>query len=468
MHRWYWLFPAALCAAPAGCVSYQAEPLVPAEILAEIERTRGAAGPAAGSAEETAAVTPDLARAAAWLLDFGPTPAEARAEADAARALAETSTPLPNPRIAAGPLLGYDLAPGATGALQPFVEFGFSVPLSGRRARQDEIHDLEASLAETRLLTEHRRAYLELRELLGSRVLARRRLALQIEAVESARKSLALTQRLLEAGGAGSLDVGLMEIEATEQEGALLALREREANAAAALAGLVGVRADRLGEPSAELELPLLAALPDLVAAKEILVENHLDLAVLRERHALAEKELRLEVARQYPDLDVGASWEGDPGDTKKVLGLTLGIELPLFDRNEQGIAVAAGRRAALRAAYAAALSQALAALEGAYATHALAGERRRLIESVMLPRAEANLDLAFRSIQAGTLDALKYLEVERRVRALRAAALAADEDLFRALSAIERLIGRPLALLPGEAAAGFPQIETRYGKEER
>ncbi len=467
MLRWYWLIPAALLATPPACVSYQAEPLIPAEVLAEIEAARAAAVPATRGGAELAPL--DLTHAAALLLEFGPTLAEARAEAAAAGALAETSTPLPNPRIAAGPLIGYDLAPGSAGAVQPFVEFGFSVPLSGRRGREDEVHDLEARLAETRFLAEQRRAYLELRDRFGGRVLARRRLLVQAEVVASARKSVDLTKRLLEAGGASSLDLGLMEIEAAEQEGELLALEEGAANASAQLAGLVGVHPSRLGEPNADLELPLLAVLPDLVAAKETLVENHLDLAVLRARYALAEQELRLEVARQYPDLDLGASWQGDPGDTKKVLGLTLGIALPVFDRNEQGIVAAAGRRALVRASYEATLSQALAALEGACAAHALAGQRRRLIESVMLPRAEENLDLAFRAIQAGTLDALKYLEVERRLRALRTAALQADEDLFRAFSAIERLIGRPLALFPGEAAAGSPEIETqRHEEDER
>ena len=70
--------------------------------------------------------------------------------------------------------------------------------------------------------------------------------------------------------------------------------------------------------------------------------DNHPELARLRARYEAAEAALRLEISKQFPDLRIGPSAAGDSGDKKTVLGLALGIALPIFDRNQQAIAAAA------------------------------------------------------------------------------------------------------------------------------
>ena len=58
----------------------------------------------------------------------------------------------------------------------------------------------------------------------------------------------------------------------------------------------------------------------------------------------VVERQLHLEITEQYPDPTFGSSLGGEAGERKRTLGLSLGIEIPLFDRNQQVIAEAKSR----------------------------------------------------------------------------------------------------------------------------
>lgn len=452
----YRLLPAAFPALLVGCQSYHSTPLIPEEILREIERARDLPG-VQPRPEGATVEAPGFDQLAGWMLEGSPTLELARTNAAAAGALAEIATPLPNPTLGVGPLYGLDLEPNAPNPLVPFVEFGFSIPLSGRRGYQDEVNELLAEEARTEVVVAHRHAYLRLRELFAARILTHQQLQAQTEILESARRSEAVTRQLVGAGAASALDVGLMQLEVTDGEKGLLDIRERLVDLEAALAALIGIAARHLSAPIADLEQLPAIVLPELDAAKRLLLENHHTLSVLRARYAVAEKQLRLEIAKQYPDLTIGAAYSGDPGDTKKVLGLTLGINLPLFDRNQRGIAIAEQQRERIRTEYETTLNVALASLDGLLARRAILEERAELLREVALPRAASNVDVAIQSIRAGELDALRVLEVERRLRTLRIEALQAKANLRTNDSRIEQLIGWPLEELPEESGAPDP-----------
>ncbi|MBN2491681.1 MAG: TolC family protein [Planctomycetes bacterium] len=467
------LLPAGLALCLVGCQSYEPAPLVPADVLPEVEAARdlrgdrnAAAARESGEAPPPASVAPpdalSFSEAARWMHDLSPALREARAELAKARALAGTPTPLTNPELTVGALLGTHLADKAASALQPLLEFGFTIPLSGRLSRQDDVHAARAREAEVRLVVAHRREYLELRRLYAAWVLNHRHERIQQGLLDSAERSLELTRRLVQAGGATALDTGLREIEVAERELEQLEIRARRARLAQALAERIGVHTRHVRRPAPDSDLRPALELPELGRAKEILVANHPELVVLRARYEVAEQELRLEIARQYPDLSLGGSYGGDPGETRKVWGLALGIPLPVFDRNQQSIAIARGERDRIHASYEATLSRALAALEGAYEEHALAVEKRRRIESVILARARSNLEVARKAIEAGAFDSLKSLVVEQTLGAAEIAGVGAEEEVARIHAEIERVLGVPLGQFPGEDAGAFPDVPER------
>ena len=59
--------------------------------------------------------------------------------------------------------------------------------------------------------------------------------------------------------------------------------------------------------------------------------------------HSTSEAELQREIRKQYPELSVGPGFEHEDGNSK--VGLGIGINLPLWNRNQQGIAEASAER---------------------------------------------------------------------------------------------------------------------------
>lgn len=60
-----------------------------------------------------------------------------------------------------------------------------------------------------------------------------------------------------------------------------------------------------------------------------------------------SEKELQLEIRKQYPELELGPGFTHEEGEDK--VGLSVGFTLPLWNRNREGIARARGSRALSR-----------------------------------------------------------------------------------------------------------------------
>jgi len=412
-----------------------------------------------------------LPQAARWMRTRNPRLMEARAEFLKAWSLADTATPLPNPELVVGPLIGTNLTETIGRGVQPLVEFGFTIPISGRLARQNDVNASRALEAQTRLVVTYRREYLTLRRLYTAWALNHRREKIQETVIESARKSLEVTRRLVKAGEAFALDTGLREIELAERELELLEIRARRTQIVKELSERLGVHTRHLRVPSPGLRSAF--TLPDIGRAKEVMVANHPRLVELRAAYQVTEQELRLEIAKQYPDITLGATYAGDPGATKKIWGLTLGIPIPVFDRNQQRVVVARKERDRVRAAYEAELSRALAALEGAYAEYEFAVKKQQLIETVILAKSEANLEVAARSIEAGTFDSLKFLVVARTLREVQIERVKAEQEVQRVLSDIEQTLGTPLGLFPGESGGEYAHVpesieapkENEYGK---
>lgn len=196
------------------------------------------------------------------------------------------------------------------------------------------------------------------------------------------------------------------------------------------------------------------------------LVGNHAGLARLRARYEEAESSLRLEVARQYPDLQIGPSIGGEAGERTTILGLSLGIELPIFDRNQQAIAQAEQYREELRSRYEAEANRALAELERAQIAVQLAASRRRALDESVLPQARKSIELARESLSAGSGDALRLLDAERSYREVVIESLDAQLAERQAWVDLELSVGRPLVLFPSESAieppAGLEPINTQ------
>lgn len=445
---------ALLACALAGCEKYRPAPLDPLATVARIEAQRLAP---AGAQEDLGVQPLTLGRASDWLRRHGPEVQETLAEFRTAWAVARIDTPLPNPVLEIGPQFGFgpDLAP--VNRVAPFGSIGFAIPLGKRLRRQTELNRACAEVARIHALARFRELYLDLRANYAGLAIATQRVQAREAIGAGAKQSLEAGRRLVEAGQAAALDVAMFELEYQRSQAELLAARRETADAESALAGLLGVSA-LAARSLPENPLPALPPeLPALETLKEALVAEHTGLARLRARYEAAERALRLEISKQVPDFTFGPGWDNEAGERKTVLGLTLGIELPLFDRNQQGIAEAKHRREEVRTQYESELKRALAGLEHAHGTLGIARENRVLLNEKILPKAEGNVALARRSVQAGAASAFHLLDAERSARRVKIEALEAELAERKAWSELERAVGRPLLAFPGDERAAEP-----------
>ncbi|MFZ5481325.1 MAG: TolC family protein, partial [Myxococcota bacterium] len=319
------------------------------------------------------ALTPDEAVAAALAND--PTLAEAEARLAAAKGERAASTWLRhNPSVEAR------VGDGRVEveAMQPISITGEGLA-AGRSARA-EVEAAEAGLARARLVAaaEARRAYVRA-------AAAEADLAVSASEREAAAKVRAAAEARLRAGEAPELEARLARLEEARATGAWLRAQDTAVEARAALAA-------RVGGPVGELADDPLAAAPREGSGGE-----RSDVRAAEARVEAARAALARERAAMLPAVEVGAFYEEDAGRT--VAGPALGVEVPLWHRNEAGVGAAKGE---LRAAEAAEAS-----------ARARAEEERAVVARLAIPDlpdvagdAEAALAAIERAVSAGELGA--------------------------------------------------------------
>jgi cobalt-zinc-cadmium efflux system outer membrane protein len=139
---------------------------------------------------------------------------------------------------------------------------------------------------------------------------------------------------------------------------------------------------------------------PASQAHESALAARNPGLARLREEYQAQEHALRMEVAKQWPDLGLGPAFESDEGRAK--LGLIGGLTLPLWNANSESIASARVEREWARAA----LEAEHEALLGRLAASTLRTEslerQRAHMEQTLVPLLDQQVHDATRLVQLG------------------------------------------------------------------
>lgn len=390
-----------------------------------------------------------LSYATALMREHNPKVRAARADFATARAVACTRTPYPNPTFELGPLLlgGFDVL-DATWGLE--TALGWTVLLADTPKLQDHVNAVRAHAALAETAAVEREEYLSLRRAyVGAQQADLIRKARE-DLAEAARTATETAEHGLEAGSTTSLDVALLGLEAAEIEAELIESEETLADVRGDLGAHLGLAALEPTAPRPFELPPLPSTIPDTRTLENLVSRHNPRLTALRAQYIVAEKELRLEVAAGVPSLGMGVTYEREGGDK---FGLPFGIEIPLFDRNQPGIAEACARRAAIREQYAAELTDILAQVERARAR--LEARRRRLaLYEAQVGPAEETRKIAEEVLQqTGTFDMLRYLEVIRSTRRTRVEELASRALVYDAWADLETACGAPLLRFPHETA---------------
>jgi len=239
-------------------------------------------------------------------------------------------------------------------------------------ARQDDLNAAYARGAFLEVNITHRELFLALRKHYIDLNLAKGREVVQHDIYFQVSQMANLSEALQQAGAMTALDVGMMALAESQASLDLLSVKEEGVAIYSTISTFMGIDAKQFDALPSNTLGNITETPPTYDALKALMVIHSPQLIRLRHKYDVAELALRLAISKQYPDISFGGEREKDVGEKTAMLGLRVGIELPIFDRNQQGIAQAEHHRDEVRQMYVTTAHTILAQLRRA---------RRRFIE---------------------------------------------------------------------------------------
>ncbi len=418
---------------PAGGLPGGEPPLLPpAEYVAL--QPREAVPPPAPESPETPLLT--LADVEAMALACNPAIAEAAAQVRAAQGECLQVGLPPNPTLGyLGSEIGNDRRAGQQGLIvgQEFVR-GHKLQLN-RAVECREVLRLQQRLAaqQERLLTDVRISFYDA-------YLAQRRVALARDLQTVGRQSVATADNLLEAAEGRRTDVLQAEIE-SQRADADLAQAESNFRGAWRRLAVLAAQGDLPVQPlSADVEslrwnssweetrARLLSASPEVAEAAA---------AVEKARYALARA-----AAEPIPNLTAEASVQYDHATNDTIAGAQLTLPIPLWNKNQGGIARAQAELSRRRSS---AWSRSSCGSSSGWPTSTSStkprGSQVESLHGQILDRARQNLDIATQGYRAGELGFLDFLTVQRTYFQMNLAFLTALGQLNQSVQMLQGLL---------------------------
>lgn len=450
-----------VAALASGCASYEPRPLDARAELAALA-SRSLADVATVQPEEQGAGKADAAfdildglnedEAVAVALTLNSDLRAARAGIGESDALLISANVLPNPEVGVGFRGGFSGTPG-------FVldaDLLFELLRPGERSARVGVATAKADASRADVLAREYNLATEVRRQILAVLVAEHQSALLDDEVALRQRAADLVRQRKGVGEGTELEVSAAGLELAEVQ------RERRLAAAALESARLELNRIMGLPPSYQVRLsdsgrPLTVAIfddPGDSDLQERMVAGRLDLRLKEAEYRAAEEELRVAVSRQYPRIKVGPSFEHD-GVSDNYIGVGATLELPLFDRNQGGIAAATAGRERLHDEYTALLhrltSAAFAARTRARAAKAEIGAEER----DLLPLLQHNQDLSRAAFEARELNVLEWVTAQQRALRTRRAYL-------------ESLVAYRLAILDLDAATGLAITKSPAGKTKQ
>lgn len=432
----------------AGCAArrYQAAPIDPVSTAAQLE-SRSLTDDGLRQFEQKNLNPPstswppkswNLQALSLAALYYSPSLDVARARIARADAAMTTAGARPNP------VLGF--SPGVPSPYLVSLDLAFPVETAGKRGYRiagarnlDQAARLDLADSAWTVLSGVRLALLNY-------VLASRNLELLHSEEQAREDQVKILERILSSGEIPRIDVDLARIELSKTTVAIRTAEGQAVDTKSALASALGIPLEGLGD--AEFSWPDFDAppQPQSLSATEIqrdAVLNRLDVRRSLAQYAAAEADLRLEIAKQYPDIDLGPGYTFEEQHSFFTVGLSSVI--PLLNQNQGPIAEAEARRSEAAAAFLQTQSQAIARSERALAVYQAALKEMDEAQS-LYQLQETQRQTVEQLIRSGADDRLSLDGALIQLSVLARAKLDALGRAQHALGDLEDAVQRPLA----------------------
>jgi outer membrane protein, heavy metal efflux system len=211
------------------------------------------------------------------------------------------------------------------------------------------------------------------------------------------------------------------------------------------LAGVLGVPVDALQGMTftwAELERPSDESSLTEQRIRQLALLNRIDLLRMLAEYAAVDEALKLEIARQYPDINLGGGYSWEVGEN--IFQLLPIVTLPLMNQNQGPIAEARAKRTQAAAEFTALQQSIIAQANGALTRYR--GSREAFAQaSSSAAFSQKRLTAIERAAELGDIDALALATTKLETIVAEQAKMTALADAQAALGGLEDAVQRPL-----------------------
>ena len=434
----------------AGCVHYQPAPITIADRAAARLSVSLDPGRLATTLKQIApdAPTPrrlDRLALFAVILDYDSRVAKARAAIATAAAEARASRHATGPTFTLTSEYANDPATRSPWLLGGAVDL--PLDLGGRRRARLDRADLDVAIARYDYAETLWSERMALRHALIDGEIARRQVDLGSATLALRDRQIAALERQAAAGQLATAALSPYRALRAQELRALDDARARVVAARSAIAGVLGMPVSAVVDAEfdwPDFDNPSLDPGVSISAAMRVQgITGRADVLHALAAYDQTEADLRLEIAKQYPQISLGPGYTWERGLVK--LPLAVNLALPTFDLNRAAIRAALTRREEAGLAIEAAIAAAQAEIDAALVERRAAMAALERLRRSELPQTRAVADQAQARLARGDIGRADWADAQLAALAAQIGALDALARVQAADAALENGLRRPL-----------------------
>jgi cobalt-zinc-cadmium efflux system outer membrane protein len=378
---------------------------------------------------------------------FHPSLEVARAQWLVASAGLKTAGARPNPSVTVTP--GYDSQiPGNFSPWLVPVTFDLPIETAGKRGKRIAEAEKVSESARWNFISSVWQIRSGVRAGLLDFTIAGQRADLLQKQFSAQRQIVKLLQQRFDTGEISRPELVTAQIALNKTQLDLSDAQSKKSEAHSRLAEALGLSEAALDGEELNFDFTTPDAKPLTSAeARSVALRSRADILGALADYAASEAGLRLEIAKQYPDLHFGPGYawnSGNAGDSQWSLGLTL--ELPILDQNQGPIAEAEARRKLAAAKFVELQSQVIGEIDRAVAGWRVAEEQLKTGDSLLAAEQQQQKS-AQAQFEVGAADQLDSLNAQLEFDSASLAQLENKTLLQQALGQLEDALQSPLTL---------------------
>lgn len=323
------------------------------------------------------------------------------------------------------------------------ISLSQEIPLAGKLTKRKELAALDVELSQWDLEAKRLETYSEVSSRFIEVLAAQEKVALAEQALGLAMRQAEMVMARVRAGAIPPSETAKAEVQVANARLELRSAQRGLLQAKVALAATWGNPSPRFARANGDL-----GVLPEPPAQETLLALVDQTPDVVRWTTELGQRQAALELAKaeSVPNVEVGAGVRRFNESDEQAYLFQINVPLPIFDRNQGGIAEARYKQAKALRQMEAAQVRTKAALIDAHQRLTKAWDEAHALKEEVLPAARASYEATSRAFQYGKSDFLNVIEARRTLIEAESRYIDALASYHQAAYQAEKLAGRNLS----------------------